>query len=845
MSDRYKECIICAGNILKNKIISCPYCNMECCQNCVKTFLLSIDDTEPRCMNNDCKKIWSLEFLADNTPKNFHNHIYRNRRADILLERERSLLPSTQIYVEREIEKRKISKEITDIDDQIKQHLYALKKLRDKKEILHTKFYNFNAEDSFQNEEKIEKKQFIPCPSNECRGFISSNDWICGICNTNICKKCHIPINNNDEHKCDPNTLETIKFIKKDTKPCPSCHKPIHKIEGCDQMFCQAEDTEIWMWNGTKKIAKDIKTGDILIGDDGNPCIVGNITTGEDEMFEVVQRFGENYKVIGKHLLTLENNGEILDISVDDYVALSETKKRRGYHRVSCNHINWSMQPVFLDPYILGLWLGDGISRGDGFASNDIEIIMYWVNWASKNNGEVTHGQAYGYNIRGAGQGDRKSVGFGSMKECIGCKKQKSLCCASFEELKNLDSPDAMIVLEWKKTLKPQTTFSRRGKQRSQNPLKNALNMYGLLNNKHIPIEYLKNDKDTRMQLLAGIIDTDGNKSGNAYRISQSVERDILCKDIKNLAHSLGFSTTEKKHSPGIITFSHGKSYECKDAIQIRIMGKTSEIPVKLVYKKANGQKSTSSTIKIKSAGIGKYIGWEVSGTSHRYLLGDGTITHNCTSCYTPFSWKKGTIEKGIIHNPHYFEAQRILGRNPERSLGDQRCGGIPTHWEINSFLKNNISKPNMKNIAMACRLYNHIHAVELPYYRVEEGKNQTSLNRDLRVKYLLKDIDEKKWVSELKKNIKKNEKDKEIYDVLQMFNDTMIDLFRNLINPDNNNDKLKRDAVTSFLYQKSQLAILTNNLLLKISKRYNNVVPFISVDFRIIIKSKIMPQIS
>jgi hypothetical protein len=39
-------------------------------------------------------------------------------------------------------------------------------------------------------------------------------------------------------HVCDPQTLETIKLIKRDSKPCPTCKALIYKIDGCDQMWC-------------------------------------------------------------------------------------------------------------------------------------------------------------------------------------------------------------------------------------------------------------------------------------------------------------------------------------------------------------------------------------------------------------------------------------------------------------------------------------------------------------------------------------------------------------------------------------------------------------------------------
>mgnify|MGYP003328691977 CR=1 FL=1 len=43
-------------------------------------------------------------------------------------------------------------------------------------------------------------------------------------------------------------------------------------------------------------------------------------------------------------------------------------------------------QHIKLDPYILGLWLGDGYSNGKEFCTNDKEILDIWYNWCEDNN---------------------------------------------------------------------------------------------------------------------------------------------------------------------------------------------------------------------------------------------------------------------------------------------------------------------------------------------------------------------------------------------------------------------------------------------------------------------------
>lgn len=39
-------------------------------------------------------------------------------------------------------------------------------------------------------------------------------------------------------HECDPATVETVKEIARSSRPCPTCHVPIQRSEGCSQMFC-------------------------------------------------------------------------------------------------------------------------------------------------------------------------------------------------------------------------------------------------------------------------------------------------------------------------------------------------------------------------------------------------------------------------------------------------------------------------------------------------------------------------------------------------------------------------------------------------------------------------------
>ena len=80
-------------------------------------------------------------------------------------------------------------------------------------------------------------------------------------------------------------------------------------------------------------------------------------------------------------------------------------------------------------------------------------------------------------------------------------------------------------------------------------PLKKYLRKYNLLNNKHIPNEYLTNDRETRLKVLAGLIDTDGSvrAKGHEIRICQGPANYRIIDDAYTLAMSLGFSCGVKE----------------------------------------------------------------------------------------------------------------------------------------------------------------------------------------------------------------------------------------------------------------------------------------------------------
>jgi hypothetical protein len=189
-----------------------------------------------------CRGVWSLEFLNSILPASFLKKEYRDMREKVLLESEKQYLPACQPEAERRLKIIDIEKKI---DEQfiLKQENYANEnqmvfEQRQKEKIILKSISDLDKKRVELSTKKStgQRHEFVmPCPLGECRGFLSTQ-YKCGLCSNDVCKDCHHA--KSETHVCDPNEVATVTELRQNTKPCPKCHAPIFKIDGCDQMFC-------------------------------------------------------------------------------------------------------------------------------------------------------------------------------------------------------------------------------------------------------------------------------------------------------------------------------------------------------------------------------------------------------------------------------------------------------------------------------------------------------------------------------------------------------------------------------------------------------------------------------
>lgn len=232
------DCFVCVEPLTVSKSVTCLACDFIACRSCTQKFILS-KPAPAQCMNPECAVPWSMKFLADTFPAKWVNGTekdsYRTHMKKIALERERSKLPQTiaQLpeYHAEERRRDRLQKEqaeIVALQQKIRKRQAAVRGL-------------LRIEGGRATAKTLRVAHFMcPCPVENCRGLVEASTARCAVCTARICRSCRnrVGTQTEEKHVCLPEAVESVKLMRKDTKPCPTCASPIFKIDGCDQMWC-------------------------------------------------------------------------------------------------------------------------------------------------------------------------------------------------------------------------------------------------------------------------------------------------------------------------------------------------------------------------------------------------------------------------------------------------------------------------------------------------------------------------------------------------------------------------------------------------------------------------------
>lgn len=350
---------------------------------------------------------------------------------------------------------------------------------------------------------------------------------------------------------------------------------------------CHAAGTKVILANGMTWAIEDIVPGNLLLGPDSKPRTVLQLHRGRDMMYRISPVKGKPFVVNGSHVLSLKRtndgtkqSGCIEFCTVNEWLSWSKTKK----------HIMklWKpgpvdfplaqpLTPILIPPWELGVLLGDGcIKRSCSFDNPDKELIDRMGAFASR----------LGYCMT-------KSSKPYSLSDTYRIVRPKD----------HRGRSEGNIVIDELKWL----------------------NLFGCIaEDKFIPLEYLTADCQSRLSLLAGLLDTDGHLSNKGFDyITKSRQ---LCDDVTFLARSLGFAAEPAECYKYCQTGAGGLYH------RISISGDTQRIPCVIARKQAGERRQkkswTVTGFSVEPVGIGDYYGFSLDG-DQQYLTDDFFVHHN------------------------------------------------------------------------------------------------------------------------------------------------------------------------------------------------------------------------
>lgn len=368
---------------------------------------------------------------------------------------------------------------------------------------------------------------------------------------------------------------------------------------------CFAPGTKVRMYDGMLKCVEDIVVGDRLMDMSGiGYNTVAETHRGTDMMYRIHPAKGQNDIIVNSsHILSLKqteafrkkvngkfvaipfNKDEILNIPVSEYIQKPPTFKRK-YSLFKNTLLQMPERELPIDPYYLGVWIGDGTSRRWFEISNsDKEILDWFYDFAKGLNTKAFNRERCTHQIK-VWAGGKKDHRINEKVHQIG------------EAFKTLN----------------------------------------LINNKHIPNLYLYNSYENRLKLLAGLLDSDGyiTKRGT---ISITQKNKQIAESIVELCNTCGFYTNGIVKKTAKMKRKDGSVYECEVYIveinhnNFNDLNKYMRVERKKVKDKDCKRDYFVTKPIVTEEGVGEYYGFSLHESP--YLLdSQGVTIHNSGKTY-------------------------------------------------------------------------------------------------------------------------------------------------------------------------------------------------------------------
>lgn len=325
-----------------------------------------------------------------------------------------------------------------------------------------------------------------------------------------------------------------------------------------------------------------LKVGDLVMNPNGSPVRIGDIVEqGTTEIYEVEFQDGRKVRCGANHLwATCRNGKKFYIMRTVDYMKRklkqgSPGKEHYPYKIPELNPLNFDERSVTVDPYVLGVLLGDGYICGDQVRFSTADEFIVEELQRRLPDYIIEHKEQYNYVIKSKVQG----------------------------------------INELNRQLKD---------------LKVKVKSY----NKFIPENYKFTSIENRFELIRGLMDTDGSVTNGACSFVSTSEQ--LIDDIVFVLRSLGIRCKKSKEIPGRnnVDFNNGNYSDTRPHWELTIT--TEEDIFKLPRKLENIRKNRTYNYKgIGIKAIRKTGEFEkqrclcIDNENHLYITKDFIPTHN------------------------------------------------------------------------------------------------------------------------------------------------------------------------------------------------------------------------
>lgn len=435
----------------------------------------------------------------------------------------------------------------------------------------------------------------------------------------------------------------------------------------------QPLDSTIWTPSGPILMG-EIKEGSMVLTEDGKRAkVLGVYPQGIKDIYLITFSDGQTVECCKEHLWTLysENWTKPKTFSLEKILNSYKTKGgRRKYYLPVIEPVDFDEQKISLDPYLLGCLIGDGGLTGDmlRFSTKDEQLIDNISQSLSKLSCSLSKQSSCDYNIKG---------GYLYLK-----------------------------------------------------PKLEAMGLLKLSHEKSIPKEYIYNSINVRLEILSGLLDTDGYCNDTTIEFSTTSRQ--LALDVQLIVQSLGgFAKIITRM--GSYT-KDGQKIITKENYRIFIKFNNNIIPFKLDRKRNKLAKREKYFLKRYIESIEKISKKEcqcisIDSENHLYLT-DGFIqTHNTAiavglACEYLVS---GKINKIVITRP-VIESGKGLGFLPGTMLEKINPYLIPILEEMKQYLGHELLTSHRNtNVIEICPLeYMRGRNFHDTFMILDEGQNCT-----------------------------------------------------------------------------------------------------------------------